>query len=71
MTKTDYALIARALYDSKPINMAYTSKQEFAASLKTWTLILSSLVIELKQDNPCFDPAPFVIACERGERKTS
>ena len=58
MTRKDYKLIARALYQSKPGEGVYLE-----IYLNQWIETRNAICQALAQDNPRFDPVKFLKAC--------
>ena len=63
MTRKDYKLIARALYQSKPErNWPSYGKGE----VPQWVQDRNAICEALATDNPRFDPVKFLSACNEG-----
>ena len=63
MTRKDYQRIARAMFIGKPDLQALSRGQR----LQTWSLCVTALIIELREDNPNFNKDLFKYACKTGD----
>lgn len=58
MTRSDYAVIAQTLHDTKP-----DMKSGTVGERMVWTQIVRKMVKALREANPRFDKARFLNAC--------
>lgn len=75
MSKKHYQAIARALYRNKPFGDGKQDRRdaaadrEISAAVGVWENVVADIIAVLAADNPRFDHARFIEACETGRCK--
>lgn len=66
MTRVHFALIAKALAESKPSKSEYFGP-DYAAAILCWRKVVNALERKFQNTNPAFDSGRFLKACNYGD----